>query len=73
MENKKVKLFESIKKVGLQDFIMEQKSPANNVINDLIGSDGLVSELAKDGRIEDSEWLKGQINDFRDKYSIYIR
>ena len=69
MNKKNTKLFESIKTIGFQDVIMEQSVSANDFINELRGPDGLVSELAKQGRVKDSEWLKGQVSEFNEKYS----
>lgn len=63
-----------IKNLGIENVLVNPSvDDENEFVNSLRGPGGLISSLAKAGRIEDSEWLKKEVNKFRENFSIYIR
>ena len=73
MNKKEEALLESIREDGIRSVAIHSVEDANDLINQIRGPKGLLSALAQDGRIEDSDWLKAEIDTFRDEFSIYIR
>ena len=70
MNKKEEALLESIREDGIGSVAIHSVEDANDLINQIRGPKGL---LAKDVRIDDLEWLKSEIDTFREEFSIYIR
>ena len=73
MNKKEEALLESIREDGIGSVAIHSVEDANDLINQIRGPKGLLSALAKDVRVDDLEWLKAEIDTFRDEFSIYIR